>query len=76
MGHYQQIPESTDNQKEFLNKQAIPSIDEDTTEQIDKKLDISEIPAAITDLRGGKIAGPAGKLQVQMASWLTFTKEH
>lgn len=66
--HTSGYPESTDNQKEFLNKQAIPSIDEDTTEQIDRKLDVSEIPAAITDLRGGKIAGPGGKLQVQMVN--------
>lgn len=55
--------ESSENleiQSDFLGSLHIPSIPDDFKEDMDKKLDALEIADAITNMKGGKAAGPDG----------------
>lgn len=47
-------------QTEFLDDLYIPSIPGDFKGHMDRKLDASEIADAVTNMRGGKAAGPDG----------------
>lgn len=53
-------PGNLETQSEFLDDLYIPPISDDFKEQLDKKLDASKIAGAITNMRGGKAAGPDG----------------
>lgn len=53
-------PESRETQSKFLDDLYIPPISDNFKEQLDRKLDASEIAGAIANMRGGKAAGPDG----------------
>lgn len=57
---YSESSVNLETQSEFLDDLCIPSIPDDTKRHMDRKVDASEIADAITNMRGGKTAGPDG----------------
>lgn len=55
-----EYPANSINQNIFLDNLEIPSISEETKLELDKKLDATDINAAICNMKGGKAAGPDG----------------